>query len=245
MRVKKILVIFLTVLVIVSTFTITVFAADSYGSKQTIDMRWDAAFHCIAPTDTTYYYYYIVSGKSGAFNFIGNDYVLIWSRDRLIVENNSIQFTSPFYYVSASKIETLLDGLATDRSSLTVYSSSKFVFNDSSEFKVHYSNQKYVIDGKTYAAHWPSAITGMDTYALTSFLQSIYVGLKNAKITVFGTEISAWVMLAGPFLISFTVSILQKILGVGDAAAVYSVSAGRNIKNKIQKNKEERERQGK
>lgn len=244
MRMKKILIVILTVTIILSSFTITVFA-DVFGKKVTIDMRWSDVFHCIAPVDTTYYYYYIISGDSGDFNWIGNDYVLVWSKEKLIVENNSLQLSEPIYYVSAAKLETLVNGLTTDRTSLTVYQTTSFTWLNSTNFKVHYSNQQYSIDGKSYPAYWMTAIEASHTELLTTYLATVFEGLKNAKIKVFGTELSAYVMIAGPFLISFTVSVLQKIIGVGDAAAVHSVSAGRNIKRKYKEKKEERNRQGK
>lgn len=249
---KKISVIFISIILIVSIFTVPVFA-DSYGSKTTIDMRWDSAFSCIAPTDTTYYFYYIISGETGDFNWIGNKYVLIWSKDRLVVEGNTIQMTSPFYYVSASTLETLVTGLTTDRTSLEVYqSAANFEFRDTSNFQIHYSNQKYFVDGVAHSPHWVAAVAGSQTEALSKYLSSVYSGLKNINIKVFGTEISAIVFMAGPFLISFTIMILQMIIGVGDSAATHSVAVGVNVKKKVQesrnkknKEKEERNRQGK
>lgn len=239
---KKLFALFLTIIVIVSSFTITVFA-DSFGTEKTIDLRWNSAFHCVAPTDTTFYYYYVLSGSSGAFNWIGNDYVLIWSKEVLIIENNTISMNAPFYYVSSSTLDRLISFLTTEQVSATVYqASSDFSVPQSGSIRVHYSNQRYTVDGVVHPAHWISAVSGDYSYALKSFFDTIYRGLKNTKIRVFGTELSAYVIVAGPFLISFTISVLQKILGVGNAAAVHSVSAGRNIKNKIQKNKENKER---
>ena len=234
---KKIFIILLTVSIILSMTVVPVFAADSYGTKVQVEMRYNDAYFCISPADVSYYYYYILYGNSGDFGWIDSDYILIWSKERLIVSDNKIVMSEPFLYVASDSLENLIEGVQNKDNvkTLDMYQSKgTFEFKSTSNFRVIFSNNRYEIDGEHYSAKWFAATAGTHSEILKGFLMSTYQALKNNHIVLFGSEISFWSLLAGPFVITVGILVLNSCIGVGDASAQYGIGVAKNIRRRVE-----------
>lgn len=236
---KKIISILLVVIILITTTTTVVFA-DSYGTSVNVKLEFRDAFQCLAPVNTTYYYFSIITGDGLDFTWTGYKYILIWSTEKLIISkshNGMILITQPFYYIGSNNLKSLLEIVQTKESGTMTVGQSKGTF-EFTNCRVLYSNQEYSIEGKIYPINWIAAsMTGHAAF-LRTFLDSIYQGLKNNSIILFGTEISFWALLAGPFAISIVFFALNAILGIGDSSFKLGVRVSRN--RKLEAKNEER-----
>ena len=131
--------------VIVVLLSSVAYAADYYGNVTTVDMRYDSHSSCRMPADTTYRYVYILQGSGNDFVWIGNPYVLIWSRSKLRIEDNDLVLNGTFYYFSSSSLTTIENSLfSTATGTTTVYTSQDNEFSFTTATVV-YCNHSYTI----------------------------------------------------------------------------------------------------
>lgn len=218
---KRVVLIFLTVLIGFSLFVVPVAAAslDGYsgwGTKVNMEYRYDNDYRCRALKSTNFSYIYILQGEQYDFSWIQNNVIVVWSTERLVIEGNNMVFDSPFYFMAGSydyvKNFLFCEEFDGNAAGVIYQSESEFQFKNVS---VIYSNKAYTINGKAHSSNWPTATFTSDALALQSFLSTTWQGLRDIRMNVFGTSVSAAAMLAGPFVILFSITLISKLFGFG------------------------------
>ena len=224
------------VLIVVSTLLALALPVYASSSAVKVNMRDDNIYFCVAPADAEYCYYYFVSGSQQDFTWQQCSYMFIWSKEKLSFVDGEIIFTEPFYFYPHTNQQTLYNtifGSAPDSANLKMCSGS-FSYGT---IDIIYSNTPYYYDDHFELSHWPFAIDGSDSDAVRHFLYNIYTGLTKAKIHVFGTNVSAFEMIVGPFVISIGIMILRMIFGIGGEAGSLGVRVSKNHLKKVKREK--------
>ena len=225
-RCHKFSLIFIVVIVTLLSTALPVFAA--YGSTDTIDIRWDSQYNCVAPADASYSYVYLLNGTGEDFTWLGADYMIVWSRERCVIKDNNLVFSEPFYFYPGKTEDSLYNILFTksSKSTANVYKSEGQL--KSRSLQVIYSNRQFMVDDLSYDVVWPFAIENSDTSIIKVYFGSIFNGLSSVHIKLFGTKISMFGMIVGPFVISISIMIMMSLLGVGGEYVGFGIRVSRN-----------------
>ena len=218
------------------------------ASTTSVPMRYDYQYNIAAPADASYCYYYVITGSGEDFTFAGKSYAVFWSTERLVVNDPSsdtsddyILFNKPCYvkfFNSLSEIEqTIFHNKTTEFENLYVCTESFEMDN----YDVVYSNRSYLINEKSHKANWPYAIPNEHIAVVTTFFGSLYNALSSNKITLFGTELSFFALIIGPFFVSVSIMIMQAIFGVGASQVSAGVRISRNYKKDHSREKKKSE----
>lgn len=241
----KLIVVLYVLIFTISTCVVSVSALDLFGDKVNLTVRFDTGYQCIMPQDTGYRYCYVLSGSGDDFNFIDSPYILVWSTDKLVVELKDeptrtyhLVLTEPIYYIAADYLSTIENALF-ERLPTGVMPISCFKSPGADlEFKnidVIYSNESYSVNGKSHSAFWPVALTEDLATGVGSYLGRLYTSLTSEGIYIFGTKVSFYAIIAGPFVISIAIIFLDKFFQIGSNLTRATVRSSKNFKKPSKK----------
>jgi hypothetical protein len=211
--------------------------------RSKVVMRYDTTYQCNAPSDTSFEFYSVL--RTNMVHAPG--YVVIWSQDRLNLVTDGtytrLEGDGQYYFIYASSLDKVKDFLfssvALGEKTLLLRSDLYFKF---SEYEVIYSNRSYMDNGEVHSVNWPSAVHTNQVDFLADYLSATYTGLVNNGLTVFGTKISFFAMIAGPFVAAISLNLLNKLFHIGDGAVTTGVRIARNKSEKERRAKAKSER---